>query len=109
MSHSGFNFYGIIFLSLTIIYDSMSSDTYDQITYSENNNGITIMTKVIFRLVILAAIVYLATTYIPQPPLPFNFKLTITAIVVLIYAVIDIIVSLIIAFKNELCRWFCSC
>jgi hypothetical protein len=80
----------------------------DQIT-SENLSNASIVGKLLFRLLLLSAIIFIAITYVPSEPLDNNSKLAITAIVVLIYAVIDIIISLILRAKNTLCYWLCGC
>ena len=63
----------------------------------------------LMRLVILGLLVFGATTYIPATPVSTNNKLVISAVVVLIYSIIDFIKYVLIQTKGLVCRVACGC
>jgi hypothetical protein len=68
-----------------------------------------VIANVILRLLLLGAIIFLAMTYIPQTELPFDSKLTISIIVVIIYSLIDFIGRLLYSIRRVLCNFLCGC
>lgn len=68
-----------------------------------------LMFNITLRLVLLGLIIYGATTYIPSTALTTNVKITISVVVVLIYSLLDVISSYMVALKNKTCEVVCGC
>ncbi len=83
------------------------------VNISENDNSLKIdlglIINVSLRLILLGGLIFLATTYIPQTELPFDSRVTISVVVVLIYSMIDIIGNILYKIRRQLCSWFCGC
>ncbi|MHB1953231.1 MAG: hypothetical protein ACYCOU_05735 [Sulfobacillus sp.] len=58
---------------------------------------------VVVRYLILAALVFGATTYIPHTPLEMNDRLVITAVVVILFAILNLLSLIFPPLRNFLC------
>jgi uncharacterized protein YqhQ len=63
--------------------------------------------NLLFRVVILAAIVYAVVTFVPTTELSFAIKLLITFLVVLTYSILDLMGASLQTTRDGLCGYFC--
>lgn len=75
----------------------------------ELRSSLGLVANITLRLVLLGLIIYGATSLIPSTPLTTNVKITISVVVVLIYSLLDVISSYMIALKNKTCEAVCGC
>jgi hypothetical protein len=81
------------------------------VSLSADTTQITAMLTIEYlaRMIILFMLIYVFTGVIPKEPLSETTKLTIAAVVVLIYMFFDLIKKLFLKIKVYLCKWACGC
>lgn len=67
------------------------------------------LANLVLRLILLGGLIFIATTYIPQSPLPIETRVTIAAVVVVIYSLLETIASYLPTVKGKACEWVCGC
>ncbi len=83
----------------------------DSITSGINTitSSLSTLVNLIFRSVLLGGLIFLATTYIPKTELSLQSRLMISAIVVVVYSLLDIFSSGLTALKDQSCSLICGC
>jgi len=91
---------------------SKTSDSYLNNLFDTTSTGqvTAILTiEYISRMIILFVLIYIFTGIIPKQPLTEQTKLIISAAVVVIYILFDLIKRLLVKVKGYVCTWACGC